>query len=244
MARAFLAAWMCLLFAVAVCRADNKKLTVKTSEGSSRVMARPGQGRVVVRGVNLSITNNYTRPVTAYVIWGDNSLGGEDPVTANVYSDSVIHEKDQPILPGQTRTEKSSDPTTLFRAAVFADGSGFGDPVWIERIFHHRQLYLQLTDRAIGCVEAVLLPPPKRVELLQKLGFCPWDLKAPGSTPEEENISYPLFQEVWRDVRPPQGESLLSEGSLQEFREESQKLRRVRAQVADTISTHHEEGEK
>ncbi len=68
MARAILTLGICLLSVGAICGTENGRVTVKTSPGPPRVTIGPNQSRVVVRGVNIAITNNYTHPLTAFVI--------------------------------------------------------------------------------------------------------------------------------------------------------------------------------
>jgi hypothetical protein len=240
----------CLL---GVLTAGERKVTVETTPGPPMVVVKRNQPRTVIRGVNFVITNHYAQPLTAFVVWGDEPKGtppAEDPVTTNVYFDSVIHESERPVMPGRTRTEKSLDPKARFRGAVFADGSTFGDPAWSDRILHHRELYLRMIDRAIRCVEtfpnAVHLPLRERLELFEKIGPCPgWDLKARGLTLEEQYMFYPLSQEVSRALAfdhlepEPHGPSI---GSPQfgwipvaRFTQESQKLRALRARVVASI---------
>lgn len=98
--------------------------------------------------LQLTITNNSNKTVTAYIWSRQETLsppaGSGSPVSSEHQFDTVgSHLK--PVLPGESRVAGTSvDPkaTLALIAAIFEDGSTFGDAEGVQRILHHRAAVL------------------------------------------------------------------------------------------------------
>lgn len=132
-----------------LCRAQSAPLT-------TGITTLPG-GRV-----QLAITNNSAVPVTAFAVYIEWTLPGGGPKAHSVrIVDSVInYPRDREIMPGDTQRfvfggvmrmsdRAVSPPRITFEAAVFADGSTFGDPGWAQRIVQDRENVYENAGRAI-----------------------------------------------------------------------------------------------
>lgn len=94
--------------------------------------------------LQLTITNNSSKTITAYIWSRQETLpppaGSGSPVSSEHQFDTVgSHLK--PVLPGESRVAgTSSDPkaTLTLVAAIFEDGSTFGNADGVQKILHHR----------------------------------------------------------------------------------------------------------
>src|SRR5690348_17063022 len=90
----------------------------------------------------LAITDNSSMPITAWVATTERESSGEAhrPSSMGIRSeDHAVFNEDSgmspPILPHDTHRVDMGNPTRVkFQAAVFEDGSTYGDPYWVNRI--------------------------------------------------------------------------------------------------------------
>jgi len=109
---------------------------------------------------NLTVTlrnNASSSALTAYA-WTSTYHGlttdgkfAPDFITQHEITDAAFKPTVKPIVPGQELTFQPSglSPEFVFRAAVWADGTTYGDPVWIRRILHIREVAAKNLDSII-----------------------------------------------------------------------------------------------
>lgn len=122
----------------------------------------------------LAITNKSRVPITAWVAITETDRPGapRNPVAAGIRSsDSVPHDdpNDPEILPRDTHRVILGNPTGVdFKAAVFSDGSVFGDPEWVKRIVQNRRQVYQDTAIALQKLRAAEEARTPREQLIQE----------------------------------------------------------------------------
>ncbi len=93
----------------------------------------------------LSLENDSTQPLTAYVLtWNVPRPTGSGHASLISYRDSLIEDNVQPLLPSTTGTVKLGSAQTdqpQIAAAVYEDGSIYGDSDWTKMIVNRRRLY-------------------------------------------------------------------------------------------------------
>ena len=175
-----------LMFAAALCAqqtqvlAENYQIKIELTkylEPCSVVVE--GKGNPEPRDVNptcteLAITNKSRTPITAWVATTETDLPGarHNPVATGIRSsDSIPHDNpnDPPILARDTHRVILGNKTRVdFRAAVFSDGSVFGDPEWVERIVQNRRQIYQDTTIALQKLRAAKEAGTPREQLVRE----------------------------------------------------------------------------
>jgi len=124
----------------------------------------------------LAITNKSREPITAWVAITETDVPGarHNPKAMGVRSsDSVALAEDNrnnpQILPRDTHRVIIGNPTRVdFKAAVFSDGSVFGDPEWVGRIVQNRRQMYQDTAIALQKLRAVHEAGASREQLVRE----------------------------------------------------------------------------
>ncbi len=122
-----------------------------------------GTTQLVLHNYGLSAITAYAYSAT---FWNGTHRGGVD-----AFVDSKILISASPIPPNGEISVKVGNPQEAgfqcqFEAALFADGSGYGDPVWINRIKNRRQYLLT----ALAAASTDLASPSTSVgDLIAKL---------------------------------------------------------------------------
>ena len=122
----------------------------------------------------LAITNKSRAPITAWVATTETDLPGarHHPTGIGIRSsDSVPRDNpnDPQILPRDTHRVILGNKTRMdFRAAVFSDGSVFGDPEWVKRIIQNRRQIYQATAIALQKLRAAKEAGTPREELVRE----------------------------------------------------------------------------
>jgi hypothetical protein len=141
-------------------------LSGRTAFGQAEVEARTNvilpDGRR-----NLVVANHSNKTITAFA-YHVTFLVGSDPERAwDEFQDNVLLPGERAVLPGEVLSmpagiqfhsaleqKKTIVSTADFRAAVFDDGSAFGDPAWVARIRDRRLLVIQMLDAQIAALRA------------------------------------------------------------------------------------------
>lgn len=107
-------------------------------------------GRVI-----LTIRNLAPSPLTAYFykrvgwnVFGDGRKGEE--VLQIGYKDAAVGLADSPIPPNQQTTQSFQNGEVTFLAALWADGTSYGNPQFISRLREHRAAAQLHNDNAIA----------------------------------------------------------------------------------------------
>lgn len=120
------------------------------------------------------ITNKARAPITAWVATTETDRPGapRNPVAIGIRSsDSVPRDSpnDPEILPRDTHRVLMGNKTRVdFKAAVFSDGSVFGDPEWVKRIVQNRRQIYQDTAIALQKLRAAQKAEIPREHLIQE----------------------------------------------------------------------------
>jgi hypothetical protein len=93
--------------------------------------------------LQLTLTNHAKAPITAYVYTTTFQAAGARAVEGEFFRDSAFQAAERPIQPNQQviRLVDAAGQTNVqcqFRAALFADGTAFGDASWAQRILLQR----------------------------------------------------------------------------------------------------------
>ena len=124
----------------------------------------------------LAITNKWRVPITAWVAITETDLpvARPDHTAMGVRSsDSITFPEDNlknpQILARDTHRVIMGTPTRVdFKAAVFSDGSVFGDPEWVKRIIQNRRQIYQDTVTALQKLRAAQKAGTPREQLVQE----------------------------------------------------------------------------
>ena len=113
----------------------------------------------------LTIQNNTDQPIGAFVYtW---AASGVTPIKGFRFYEPALYLAERPIAPRAALALRVGPPrapvSIQFRAAVFADGSAFGDPVWVARIIHRRQLAVAAADDMLKLLNDDRSNPPASV---------------------------------------------------------------------------------
>ncbi len=121
----------------------------------------------------LAITNKSRAPITAWVATTETDWPGaaHNPAAMGIRSsDSVPHDNpnDPQILPRDTHRVIMGNTTRVdFKAAVFSDGSVFGDADWVRRIVQNRRQIYQDTAIALQKLRAAQKAGTSREQLVR-----------------------------------------------------------------------------
>jgi hypothetical protein len=122
----------------------------------------------------LAITNKSRTPITAWVATTETDVPGaphHPPAMGIRSSDSVPRDNpnDSQILPRDTHRVILGNKTRVdFKAAVFSDGSVFGDPEWVKRIIQNRRQIYQATAIALRKLRAAKEAGTPREQLVRE----------------------------------------------------------------------------
>src|SRR5580704_2737031 len=120
-----------LVAAAAVLHGQPVFVTIKDSGNNGKMTA--------------TVQNTSSRTLTAFALTLDRTPTVGSPNHIVFYYDSVTNRSYPPLPPGASKTQAlggGSSPATsqmTFRAALFDDGSTFGDPSWSTRLVTNRQ---------------------------------------------------------------------------------------------------------
>jgi hypothetical protein len=122
----------------------------------------------------LAITNKWTVPMTAWVAITETDLPEARHTAVGVRSSDTVASCDDnlnnpQILARDTHRVIMGTPTRVdFKAAVFSDGSVFGDPEWVKRIIQNRRQIYQDTVTALQKLRAAQKAGTPREQLVQE----------------------------------------------------------------------------
>lgn len=157
--------------------------------------------------VDLAVTDHSRRIVTAWVIFVDfvPLLQGTPRATQTIYTDNVINPFDRPLMPNDTRTvnvggtEPGSTKTKVevgFEAALFDDGSAFGDPSWSNRLVQQRKyLYVHIQE-AIELLDGAKPKGTSREDLINQMQSIKKTKLNSAETPEEQRAIRKVYEEA------------------------------------------------
>ncbi len=130
--------------------------------------------------VQLALTNGSQEPMTAFAVYIELTLPGvaaPHPHSIRIV-DSVLNPRDQEVMPGDTHRLTFggvvgpggvvSPPKVTLEAAVFADGSTFGDPSWVQRIIADRKTAYQNIGVAIRELQSAQASGETRQQLVAR----------------------------------------------------------------------------
>jgi hypothetical protein len=112
----------------------------------------------------LVVSNHTTRTVTAWALQYTYRVGSGPERVYDGFHDSALFGSQKPIGPGAHATaavgplsldRPVSVRNVVFHAAVFADGSTFGDPVWVARIQRRRMSVMEALDAELATLIAL-----------------------------------------------------------------------------------------
>jgi len=112
--------------------------------------------------ISLTITNQYYSPLVAYA-YSESFVEGKHGISGEQFTDSALTLV-KPVPPGQQVSmscgggSNATDRECTFRAALFADGSIYGDPIWGQRILSRRKYAVSVLGDEIQDLLAVAQP--------------------------------------------------------------------------------------
>ena len=152
-----------------------------------------GDGRSQV-----TITSTSGVPLEAFVAtWITPEPSGGH--TASTYNDALFHFGVNRVPPGAPTTfiVGSADTQIQVQAAIFQDGSTYGDPQWIEGLRKRRVYYLQALDAFLDELHAAS-PTTSQVGLVQQLSETRDRLiAATKNTIQSPNSETPTFSDMF-----------------------------------------------
>lgn len=105
---------------------------------------------------NLVVSNHSNKTITAFAYTATSQVrSGPEQHVEDFFHDSVMAGGQKPVPPGAQMTFPAGRASlgavvsvlkVEFRAAVFDDGSAFGDPAWVARIRDRRGMAIQALD--------------------------------------------------------------------------------------------------
>ena len=136
---------MCLTSGRLACAAEPLAVATTTTDSSGRV--------------TLVVQNFGTSALTACVyiaaIHTTSARTGPATIEEHGLRDAAVNFFENPIMPNQSGTFSISgfNGQVSFLAALWADGTSFGDPMWIAKISTRRKLALKHIDLLLSIVE-------------------------------------------------------------------------------------------
>jgi hypothetical protein len=162
---------------------------------------------VPIPSIHAIITNNSSQPVMAYYILSRSRDGGSPFDTGEGgegedFQDTVIFGH-RPILPGEARkVEFHGDMKPIvFEAALFEDGSWYGDPCWAGRIVRHRKIEYRIAKGALEALERALETEMTLDELNDLLVASEHNLAPAGAPLEERQVAMATFAKIRAGLR-------------------------------------------
>jgi len=125
--------------------------------------------------VVLKVHNLASSPLTGYVYTtifdAPSSDGTSRRITGVGFQDAATQPRVKPIPPGGSDeyTVRNPKPHVTFQAAVFADGTSFGDAAWVHRILHRRAFAAKNIEAATSIVQRAVLDGSSENEVIQEL---------------------------------------------------------------------------
>lgn len=127
--------------------------------------------------VQVALINNGRQPITGLTVVGEITpfSGGTAHSTWVRGIDAVIGPLDHPLMPKGTCTFVFNAPDApdrarfevSLKAAVFDDGSTFGEAEWIDRLILHRRYLYRHVDAALRFLSDVRRAPNSREQVVQ-----------------------------------------------------------------------------
>jgi hypothetical protein len=158
----------------------------------------------------IEISNSAAVPVDAFLVTVDASRPGGRP--NRIYYDSHIYDRRQPsILPGGSRTLPlphlvgGPQPTAELRAAVFADGTTFGEEEWVKELLRRRQIMADRLQEVLALLEKISdqdLTKEQVVAALKQARGARIRMSAT-ETPEEQGLEGLVFYGAIRSFDVP-----------------------------------------
>lgn len=150
--------------------------------------------------VHFDVTNSADVPITALVAIGTRTLIANGATDRSIrFFDSVIMQRvPKQIAPGATYTFNFFGPRPTpdkikrdvqLKAAIFADGSNWGDSKWIETLLLRRSTLLRYSTKILDLIEGANLAEISRDNLVQELEQTSnRDFAAAGTTAEKQMV--------------------------------------------------------
>jgi hypothetical protein len=109
----------------------------------------------------IQLTNRTSAPISAYVVLLRLNFPSRGRGILTEFDDILVNwPGSKSIEPGQTRTIQTgpmeANADAQFAAAIFADGTTTGDPVWIQRLIENRKQVRRDLDKAIPALQSAL----------------------------------------------------------------------------------------
>ncbi len=105
--------------------------------------------------LKVTVQNRASAPLIAYVFTADGNPNGSWMIC---YEDAAQKFLWKPVAPGASFSPRGSfynQPRVVFRAALWADGSSFGEPDWIEKLKLRAPFARKQLDIAISLLQEV-----------------------------------------------------------------------------------------
>jgi hypothetical protein len=120
----------------------------------------------------------------------------EPGASSGDYIDAVIYDSDQGIAPGEERAFATPAPSCKFEAALFADGSYYGDTQWAARMVHHRKILYQVVIQADECLRLSAQPEVTFQQLARQLKQTQESLTGAGASREQRSVVGLVFSRL------------------------------------------------
>ncbi len=201
--------------------------------------------------IEISITNLSNQAVTAFVLFSEHT-----PLVSTVryyytikWVDSIFSPHDRPIMPNETQRFKYGGPNpgpdrvrteVSLKAAVFADGTAFGDPVWGDRLIQGRKSLFEHFGKAIQALQLARARSASREELIRTFTETESAELSTTQTPERQRGIRTAYGTVIANLQrstTPNGAVIaldnIIDGVLREFLERRQRLLSSKPSIAE-----------
>ena len=160
--------------------------------------------------VILTIRNHGASPLTAYFFkrfgWGVLPDGGKGVrVTEIGYKDAALESATRPIPPNGQINSTFLNGEVQFLAALWADGTSYGDPQWVSRLRDRRGLAQQHLDNAIAILQHALDSGTDTPTLVKQLQTSIDEITSTTVNPEDVPLLRIYYQEAIRRFANPDG---------------------------------------
>lgn len=157
--------------------------------------------------VEIAITNHSKQPITALVLTSEHFplVNTVKHFTTIRWVDSIFSLTDRPLMPNDTQAFKYGGPNPgpdrmrveiKLEAAIFEDGSTFGDPTWIERLTEGRRFLYEHLGTALKVLQAAQQTGDSREQLIQAFGEREQTRLAAARSREDERAIRTVFGTV------------------------------------------------
>lgn len=158
--------------------------------------------------VNLDVANVSNTAITALIAVGTRSLKNSRAVLQSVrVFDSVTDSLNERPLAGGARyrfvffgprppAQKLRLRSVELKAALFANGSAWGDPTWIEKLTLRRKAAYSYENNALDILMDAKLHPEKVASLVERLKTAESESSVTARTVENRQIAHAVFGEA------------------------------------------------